>query len=145
MTDNEAVVRRVFDEIANRGDFDVVDQIYREDYVDHAPLPGGPPGREGVRHSIGGLRTAMPDLHVTVEAVSAHADKVAVHNTWSGTHTGEVLGIRPTGRDLTFTGVVVFRLVDGLIAERWAIGVELNMLKELGLGLPWLKRVKANA
>jgi predicted ester cyclase len=142
MADNKAIVRRVFDEIANAGDFGVVDEIYAEDYVDHAPLPGGPPGRDGVRHSIGGLRTAMPDLRVTVEEISGHADKVAVHNTWRGTHTGEVLGIRPTGRLLTFTGVVVFRLDGGLITERWAIGVELDLLKELGLGLPWLKRVK---
>jgi predicted ester cyclase len=143
MNDNEATVRRVFDEIANKGDYGVVDEIYREDYVDHAPLPGGPPGRDGVRYSIGGLRTAMPDLTVTVEAISAHADKVAIHNTWRGTHTGEVLGIEPTGRPLTFTGVVIFRLVHGRLAERWAIGVELDLLKELGLGLPWRKRAKA--
>ena len=134
---NRAVVRRVFDEIASTGDFDVVDEIYAVDYVDHAPFPGAPDGRAGVRYSIGGLRTAMPDLHVTVEDMSAHGDKVAAHNTWRGTHTGEVLGILPTGRSLAFTGVVVFRLAGGLIAERWAIGLELDLLRELGLGLRW--------
>jgi predicted ester cyclase len=142
-TANKIVVRRVFDEIANAGDFNVVDRIYHPDYVDHAPLPGAPPGPAGVRYSIGGLRTAMPDLHVTVEAMSAHADKVAAHNTWTGTHTGDVLGITPTGRRLTFTGVVVFRLTDGLIAERWAIGVELDLLRELGLNLRWLRRASS--
>jgi steroid delta-isomerase-like uncharacterized protein len=137
---NEATVRRVFDEIANRGDYDVVAEIYAPDYVDHAPLPGGPDGIDGVVYSIGGLRTAMPDLKVTVQDMSSHGDKVATHNTWEGTHTGEVLGITPTGRSLNFSGVVVFRMAeDGRIAERWAIGVELDLLQELGLGLPWLR------
>jgi predicted ester cyclase len=134
---NRAVVRRVFDEIASNGDFGAVDEVYAPDYVDHAPFPGASPGRDGVRHSIGGLRTALPDLRVTVEDMSAHGDKVAAHNTWRGTHTGEVLGIRPTGRHLEFTGVVVFRLTGGLIAERWAIGLELDLLRELGLSLRW--------
>lgn len=134
---NKALVRRVFDEIASGGDFTVVDDIYAADYVDHAPFPGAPAGRGAVRHSIGALRTAMPDLHVTMEAMSAHGDKVATHNTWRGTHTGEVLGIVPTGRVLTFSGVVVFRVSAGQIAERWAIGMDLDLLRELGLSLRW--------
>jgi steroid delta-isomerase-like uncharacterized protein len=137
---NEATVRRVFDEIANRGDYDIVAEIYARDYVDHAPLPGGPDGIDGVAYSIGGLRTAMPDLKVTVQDMSSYGDKVATHNTWEGTHTGEVLGITPTGRSLNFSGVVVFRMTeDGRIAERWAVGVELNLLRQLGLSLPWLQ------
>jgi steroid delta-isomerase-like uncharacterized protein len=136
---NKALVRRVFDEIASNGDFGVVDEIYAAEYVDHAPFPGSPGGRDGVRHSIGALRTAMPDLQVTVEEMSGHRDKVATHNTWHGTHTGEVLGIVPTGRALSFSGVVVFRISDGQIAERWAIGLELDLLRELGLGLRWLR------
>jgi steroid delta-isomerase-like uncharacterized protein len=137
--ENKALVRRVFDDIATGGDFDVVEEIYAADYVDHAPFPGSPGGRDGVRHSIGALRTAMPDLHVTVHEMSGHGDKVATHNTWRGTHTGEVLGIVPTGRTLTFAGVVVFRVAGGQIAERWAIGLELDLLRELGLGLRWLR------
>jgi steroid delta-isomerase-like uncharacterized protein len=136
---NKALVRRVFDEIATGGDFTVVDDLYTEDYVDHAPFPGSPGGRGDVRHSIGALRTALPDLHVTVQEMSAYGDKVATHNTWQGTHTGEVLGIDPTGRVLTFAGVVVFRVAGGKIAERWAIGLELDLLKELGLNFRWLR------
>lgn len=136
---NQAIVRRVFSDIANNGVYDVADQIYTADYVDHNPFPGAPPGREGAKYSIGSLRAALPDLHVTVEAMSAFEDMVATHNTWSGTHEGEVLGIAPTGRRVSFGGVVVFRMVDGLIAERWAIGLELNLLKELGMNLRWSK------
>ncbi len=57
--------------------------------------------------------------------MSAHGDHVVIHNTWRGTHLGDFLGAPPTGQAIEFTGVVVWRLLaDGLIAERWGIGVE---------------------
>lgn len=130
---NKAVIRRVFDEFVNRGDFSVVDEVYRTDVVDHQPLPGAPKGLPGVKYTIAGLRGGFPDLHVTIEDMSAHADHVVIHNTWRGTHLGEFLGMPPTGRVVEFTGVVVWRLAGGLIAERWGIGVESNMLAELGM------------
>ncbi|EIV94861.1 ester cyclase [Frankia sp. QA3] len=130
---NKNIVRRVFDEFVNRGDFTVVDEIYRPDMVDHQPLPGAPEGLDGVRYTIAGLREGFPDLHVTIEDMSANADHVVIHNTWRGTHHGDFLGLAPTGRVIEFRGVVVWRLQDGRIAERWGIGVESNMLAELGL------------
>ncbi|PNE32934.1 hypothetical protein AF335_15610 [Streptomyces eurocidicus] len=130
---NKAVIRRVFDEFVNRGDFSVVDEIYRADVVDHQPLPGAPKGIPGVKYTIAGLRAGFPDLHVTIEDMSAHADHVVIHNTWRGTHLGEFLGLPPTGRAIEFTGVVVWRLTGGLIAERWGIGVDSNMLAVLGM------------
>ncbi|MBF6329916.1 ester cyclase [Nocardia transvalensis] len=133
---NKAVIRRVFDEFVNRGDFSVVDEIYRPDVIDHQPLPGAPEGRDGVRYTIAGLRTGFPDLHVTIEAMSAHREYVVIHNTWRGTHLGEFLGLPPTGEAIEFHGVVIWRLADGLIAERWGIGVESSVLSALGLG--WL-------
>ncbi|MFE3053993.1 ester cyclase [Nocardia sp. NPDC059239] len=134
--DNARIIRRVFDEFVNAGDFSVVDEIYAPDMVDHQPLPGAPEGTEGVKYTIAGLRQGFPDLHVTIEALSAHADHVVIHNTWRGTFTGEFLGMDPTGEGIEFHGVVVWRLANGLIAERWGIGVESSMLEALGLG--WL-------
>lgn len=131
---NSRTIRRVFDEFVNRGDFSVVDEIYSEEMVDHEPLPGAPEGLEGVRYTIAGLREGFPDLKVTIEAMSAHGNHVVIHNTWRGTHLGDFLGMAPTGRALEFQGIVVWRLLDnGLIAERWGVGVESNMLGELGM------------
>lgn len=130
---NMRTIRRVFDEFVNRGDFSVVDEIYRPDVVDHHPLPGAPEGLEGVRHTIEGLRKGFPDLHVTIEAMSAHADHVVIHNTWRGTHLGDFLGLRPTGKRVTSKGIVVWRLDGGRIAERWGIGVDTGMLAQLGV------------
>ncbi|MBT2212407.1 ester cyclase [Actinomadura sp. NEAU-AAG7] len=130
---NKATIRRVFDEFVNKGDFSIVDEIYRPDMIDHQPLPGAPASVPGVKHTIAGLRAGFPDLHVTIEDMSAHEDYVVIHNTWRGTHLGDFLGAAPTGRAITSRGVVVWRLADGLIAERWGIGVESNMLAALGM------------
>src|SRR3954468_2546857 len=118
---NKATARRVFDEVVNCGRLDLVDEIYAPDVIDHDPLPGAPDGAEGIRYSIGGVRAAMSDVHVTVEDVSAHGDKVVVHNTWRGTQRGLVLGIAGRGKHLCSAGIVIFRFVDGRIAERWAM------------------------
>ncbi|MFE6921016.1 ester cyclase [Nocardia sp. NPDC057663] len=132
---NKAIIRRVFDEFVNQGDFSILDEIYRPDIVDHQPLPGAPEGLEGVKYTIAGLRGGFPDLKVTIEEMSAHADHVVIHNTWRGTHDGEFLGLAPTGKQISSKGVVVWRLQDGKIAERWGIGVDSNILAQLGVGL----------
>jgi predicted ester cyclase len=118
---NKAVVRRVFEEVVNQGRLDVIDEIYSPEVVDHDPLPGAPPGIDGIRYSIGGLRTAFPDFHVTIEAMSAHHDKVVVHNTWRGTQRGRLFGVGGKGRQICSTGIVIWRLVEGRIVERWAM------------------------
>ena len=128
--DNKAVVRRVFDEVVNQGRLDVIDEIYAPEVVDHDPLPGAPPGLEGIRYSIGGLRAAMPDLEVIVEDISAHLDKVVVHNTWRGTQRGRLLGLGGSGRRICSTGIVIWRLVDGRIVERWAMTEPSTKMRE---------------
>lgn len=134
VTANKRTIRRVFEELVNEGAYSLVDEVYRPDMVDHQALPGAPAGTDGVRYTISGLRKGFPDVKVTIEEMSAHGDFVVVHNTWSGTHLGDFLGIAPTGRSVRFSGVVVWRLQDGLIAERWGIGVESTLVAELGLG-----------
>src|SRR2546421_11048148 len=107
---NKAVVRRVFDEIANQGRFEIIPEIYSPEVVDHDPWPGSRDGLQGIEDSIASLREAFPDLHVSIEDMSADADFVVVHNTWEGTQTGSLLGIPPTGKPVSFKGIVLWRL-----------------------------------
>jgi predicted ester cyclase len=130
---NKQAIRRVYEEFVNQGMLSGIDEIYDPGVVDHQPLPGAPPGRDGIKYTIAGLRAGFPDLHVTIEEISAHAEFVVIHNTWRGTHLGDFLGMAATGRTMDFRGVVVWRLANGLIAERWGIGVESNMLGALGM------------
>jgi predicted ester cyclase len=127
---NIATVRRVFDEVINQKKLETIDEIYDANIVDHDPLPGAPPGIEGVKFSIGGLIDGFPDLHVEIEDISGFRNFVAVHNTWQGTQTGRLLGLPPSGRSLTFTGVVIWRLDGGKIAERWAL---VDFVQQLGV------------
>lgn len=133
---NKATIKRVFARFINQGDFTVADEHYRTDIVDHAGLPGAPEGLEGVKYTIGSLREAVPDFHVTIEDISAHDDMVVIHNTWRGTHLGDLLGMAPTGRSFLSVGIVIWRFDhDGKIAERWEHGVSSNMFAALGLRL----------
>jgi len=131
---NLEIVRSVYDGFVNKGDTTVCDRHYRTDVVDHQGLPGAPDGIDGVKYTIAGLRAAFPDLHVSIDASSAHDDYVVIHCTWRGTFLGTLLGVAPTGAPVEFRGVVVWRLEAGRMAERWAIGVDNGMMEALGLG-----------
>ncbi|WP_329307832.1 ester cyclase (plasmid) [Streptomyces sp. NBC_01260] len=133
---NKATIQRVFAEFINRGDTSVADEHYRPDVVDHAGLPGAPEGLEGVKYTIASLREAVPDFNVTIEDISAHDDMVVIHNTWRGTHLGELLGMAPTGRSFLSVGIVIWRFdEEGRIAERWEHSVSSNMFAALGMRL----------
>jgi predicted ester cyclase len=118
---NKSLLLRVFDEIVNGRNLDLLDELYRDDMIDHDPLPGAPAGIPGVRYTLGSLQAAFSDFHVTIHDVSAHGDKVVLHNTWTGTQDGKLLGLPPTRKRVSYDGIVIFRVQDGLVAERWGL------------------------
>jgi len=77
--------------------------------------------------------TAFPNLEETIEDQVAESDKVATRLTFKGTHSGELMGIPPTGKQVTFTALAIDRLVDGKIADRWHLFDTLGMLQQLGV------------
>ena len=79
--------------------------------------------------------SAFPDLQLTTEDMVAEGNKVAIRNTWRGTHQGAFQGLPPTGKHVTFTGTDVFHVVGGKIAEQWADLDALGLMQQLG-GLP---------
>jgi steroid delta-isomerase-like uncharacterized protein len=130
-----ATVLRFFDEVWSKGTFDLVDELFASEYVGH---PSGSEeavrGREGVKEYVARLRKAFPDLTVTVEDQITEDDKVATRWTARGTHDGELMGIDPTRRPGTVTGITIQRLGDGgQIAEGWTNWDMLGMLQQLGL------------
>ena len=76
--------------------------------------------------------TAFPDLELTTEDIVAEGDKVAIRNTWRGTHQGSFHGLPPTGKRVAFTGTDIIRFVDGRIAEQWADLDALGLMQQLG-------------
>jgi predicted ester cyclase len=132
--ENEAIVRRAFDEIA-QGDLAVADEIITEDFVRH-DLGGTMPdaeGPEGVKRLIAGIRVAFPDIETTLDDVMSGGDRVVVRFTARATHKGQFQGIAPTGRRATWAGVNIYRVANGKIQETWQLADSLGMMRQLGV------------
>jgi predicted ester cyclase len=130
---NEAIVRRIFDDIYNQGNLAAVDEIFAANYVDHSAPPGFPAGLESFKQSFGMFRAAFPDIHVAVEDEIAVGDKVVVRLTFNGTHTGPLMGMPPTNKFVSITGIAIDRVENGKVVEHWVNRDDLGMLQQLGM------------
>ena len=133
---NKAIVGRFIDEALSQGNLDTVDELVAADFVHYASGKIDVEGTEQYKGFITMQRTAFPDLVVTVEDMIAEADKVAVRSTYSGTHLGGFIGIAPTGVHVTFTGICIFRIASGMIAEIWTEYDALGLMEQLGVAPP---------
>jgi predicted ester cyclase len=118
---NIELVLRHYDEFLNNGDMSAAEKDLRPDFVDHAAPPGTPPGLESSKAFITMVRSAFPDIQFTEDEVIADGDMVAVSGLWQGTHEGPFFGLEPTGRFGEMRGMVLWRVVEGQLAERWAV------------------------
>ena len=132
---NKAVARRFFDEVWNKGNLTVLNEIIAKDHVSSGPgtLPGLPTGPEGTKQLVTMYRNAFPDLRFTIEEQIAEGDKVVTRWTADGTHQGELAGIPPTNKTSTVTGVAVDRIANGKVVESWGIFDQFGMMQQLGL------------
>jgi predicted ester cyclase len=128
--------RRFNDEVWDGGDEAALDELFAEDVVDHGAIPGQSPGREGHNYQLNLFRSAFPNLHVTSEDIFSEGDKVAYRWTRRGTHQGELLGIAPTGGEVTFKGIDVLRIAEGKVVERWSEYNALEAMQQMGVLLP---------
>lgn len=128
---NEARFRRLIEEGFSGGNAAVVNELFAEDFVEHQSGIE-PADREGVKLAIAFLHRAFPDLHVSVEDLTANGDRVWARLRGRGTHLGEGLG-EPTGRTVTLDIMDVCRFQDGLIAEHWGIPDRFGQMQQLGL------------
>jgi steroid delta-isomerase-like uncharacterized protein len=132
--ENKAVSRRVAEEVFNGGNVDLADELYAPDYVLHDPsLPEDLHGPEGIKRYAAMTLGAFPDIRVAVEDQVAEGDKVVSRWTATGTHTGDLMGIPPTGRRVEISGVTINRFSGGKIAEDWYQSDDLGMMQQLGV------------
>ncbi len=131
--ENKTLIRRLVDEVYNEGNLDVVDELVALEVFNHAAVPEHRHGIDGFKHLIEWVREFSPDVHYEIDDIIAEGEKVAVRMTQSGTHTGAVRGIPPTGKSFSAEYVHWFRLADGKVAELWALTEHLSRLKQLGL------------
>jgi steroid delta-isomerase-like uncharacterized protein len=130
---NKALIRRFVDEIFNQGRIEAIDELVAPDAVDHAALPGMPPGREGIKRRAAMIRSAFPDFQIIVEDQVAEGDRVAGRYTMRGTHQGDLMGIPPTGKPVSIIAMDVIRVRDGRLVEHWGQIDMLGMMQQLGV------------
>ncbi len=135
--DNKALIRYLFDEVWNKGNLAAAEEVASPTWVAHGNLPGQEmPGLQGVRRFISLYRTAFPDMQLTIEDQIAEGDKVVTRWTASATHSGPLMGIAPTGKRVTVSGIGIHRIARGQIVEQWGIDDTLGLMQQLGVVPP---------
>jgi steroid delta-isomerase-like uncharacterized protein len=132
------VLKRVSSEIFGEGRIASVDELLAPDFVDHDPLPGISPDREGVKKLVQLFRTAFPDFQVEVLHTVVEGDKAVDHIRSFGTHEGDFLEIPATGKPINTSAIVVSKFgADGRIAERWQRFGAMQLMQQLGVIPGW--------
>ena len=130
-TGNKEIVRRVLEDVWT--DPGVVDELISSDYVGYDPaLPEPIRGPQGSRDNFSQYREGFEGAHITVKDQIAEGDTVATRWEGRGRHTGEIMGIPPTGKDIVVEGLNLSRIKDGKIVEEWTNWDTLGMLQQIG-------------
>ncbi len=132
--ESKALARRSW-EVVTEGSLDTLEdafaEVYSDDYILHEPGEDIV-GIEGLAQFVSMMRSAFPDLRITVEDDMAEGDKVVTRWTGQGTHQGELMGIAPTGNQVTMTGITIHRIEDTKIVEEWSNWDALGLMQQIG-------------
>lgn len=128
---NKAVVRRFLTD-THSGRFDVIDDTVAEEIVTHGMLGLDPDSREAYKRFFEIIDTTFREMAFTIDVLVAEDDRVAAQFTISAIHGGDFMGIPATGRRVEFTGMVIYRLRDGLIVETWLYPDNVALLRQMG-------------
>ena len=145
-TDESArLFERLIESGFNRGQLTELDELISTDFVEHQF--GADPGRDGLKQLIQQMRTAFPDLRMTIEDLAVSGDKVRARLRCRGTHRGPLMGIPPTGRSIDTTALEVCRAKDGKLVEHWGVPDRFAAMTQLGLldGPPRTGGVRADS
>jgi predicted ester cyclase len=127
--ENKAIVRRL-NEAYNNVDMDSLDDLVAPDYVDHTNKIQG---LESLKQLMQMGHKGVPDWHETIEDIIAEGDKVWILITYTGTHTGELMGLAPTGNKIKTTSVDIYRIVNGKVTEYWNVTDTVRLFKPQGV------------
>ena len=129
---NIDVVRREYDEAWNQKNLDVIDEIYAPDYVGYDPRQVVE-GSEAFKQMLQSMFLGLPDVQMTIDDIFASGDRVAVRWSTTATHTGDLMGIPPSGKDAGVMGLMIYRLENGMIVEHWCVWDFFGMMQSIGV------------
>jgi steroid delta-isomerase-like uncharacterized protein len=120
------------EQFMNQHDLGAVNVFFAPHFVNHTPVPGFSPTRDGLQAFFAMFFTAFPDVQVTIEDQAAEGDKVWTRKTLVGTHQGDFMGLVPTGKQVRYEIIDILRLEQGQITAHWAVTDQLSLLQQLG-------------
>jgi predicted ester cyclase len=129
--ENKKIVQR-YQEIYNSNDLDALGEVVSEDLLTPRIMPGIPTGIEGAKAAHRIMLAGFPDYQTVIEDLFGEGDKVAARITMMGTNTGSFMGIPPTRKHVSFTGIYIARIADGKIVEHWGEEDSVSLLQQLG-------------
>lgn len=130
---NKAIIRRLVEEFWNQRQVHLYDALFADSFVDHNPLPGTEGTKEGFRPVPLGIQAAFADGRLSLDDILADGDRVCWRWTYSGTHTGPLMGAPATNKHITFGGINIDRIANGQIVERWHRLDVMGLRMQLGL------------
>ncbi len=127
------LVQKFFEVGPSKGDIEAADALLDEHFSLHVPLPVSGPGIDAINNVIITCRNAFHGLKVTINDLMADGDMVTARFTARGVHGGEFMGLPPTGKAITMTGIEIFRLRKGKIVELWGEANLMGLMQQLGI------------
>jgi len=142
---NKTNVRRLFEEVWNKGYVPVADELFAPTYAHHdSSTPDVGRGPESEKKRVTLYRNAFPDIRFTIEDMLAEGETVVARWSCRGTHKGELNGIAPTGKQFNINGISIARFTNGKMFEGFVNWDALGLMQQLGV-VPELARAKAVA
>ena len=129
---NKAIIRCYYRDLWNKWDLEVADEIIDPNISFRGSLNVATSGLEGFKKYVRLVRSAFPDFYNSIDDLIAEGDKVVARLSYRGIHRGELFGIAPTGKQVTYTGIAIFRIKGGKIVNGWVSGDTLGLLQQLG-------------
>lgn len=130
--ENKNIVRR-YQEIYNSNDLEALGEVVSEDLLTPKIMAGIPSGFEGAKAAHQIMLAGFPDYQTVIDDLIAEGDKVVARITMSGTNTGSFMGMPPTEKHVSFTGIYIARIANGKIVEHWGEEDGVSLLQQLGI------------
>ncbi len=130
---NKAIAKRFFEQGLNQKNMPEFDLYFSPNVINHSIPPDLPPGIEGRKLFMSTFFNAFPDLHFTIDNLVAEGNMLVARWTSTGKHTGELMGIAPTGKSVTVTGIAIDRFENGRSVENWIEFDQMGLMQQLGV------------
>jgi len=130
--ENKVIARRWNDEIYSKGNMAAIDELFATDFTWRSAPPGVAPDLKSYKRYQTESLSSFTDMNCVAEDMVAEGDKVAIRWSWCGIHTGEYMGVAPTDKQVTMTGISILHIVGGKIVEEWGESDNLGFMEQLG-------------